>query len=300
MIQTQDLINCMNILEYLQTHSPEIISRDEIASIFNIDIRTVSRYAKRLQPLGVVSRKGKKGGYSYEGKKLFNSAFDSIDDLYAINLTLNSSRVLKMFNNKKIGGIILSEDVIFHNDTIPDKALDKMIKILDAIRAKEAIRIKYIKEGKPFECTIEPLCFKNYDGFVYLFAYYRNSLRIYSVNKLEFVDYIPEQKFEKNEQDIELIKSLPNHEIYGKDPLCSFSIEASKEIYNRLKKSFKNTIKIDYTKPSQIVNIVTRSYKEVVSILLSCGIYVRFLDKNNPVYTLYKDTINLMRKTLTD
>ena len=300
MIQTQDLINCVNILEYLQTHSPEIVSRDEIASIFNIDIRTVTRYAKRLQPLGVVSRKGKKGGYSYEGKKLYNSAFDSIDDLYAINLTLNSPRVLKMFNTKKIGGIVLSDDIIFHNDTIPDKVLDKMIKIVDAIRTQETILIKYIKEGKPFECSVQPLCFKNYDGFVYLFAYYRNSLRIYSVEKLEFVDYVPDQKFERNKQDIDLIKSLPNHEIYGKDPTCSFVIEASKEVYNRLKKSFKNTIKIDYTKPSQIITIVTRSYKEVVSILLSCSIYIRFLDKNNPVYTLYKDTINSMQKTLVD
>lgn len=295
MIQTSDLVNCVKMLECLQSHSPLSVSREDLANMLSVDIRTITRYAKRLSLLGVTSKKGKSGGYTYEGKKLYNSTFDCVDDLYAINLTLNSNYVIRLFNKKKVGGINLMEDLIFHNDLISEKDLQKMIKITEAIKNCESISIRYIKDNKPFECYVQPICFKNYDGFVYLFAYYRNCLRVYSIEKLEFIDYISDNKFVRRKEDIDIIKRLPNHEIYGKDDVCSFTIIAQKEVYNRLKKSFKSSINIDYTKPYQEVTIVTRSYKEVVSILLSCANFIKFKDKDNPVYNLYKKTLEEMR-----
>lgn len=297
MVTNSDLTKCIKILNFLQSHSPNIISRRELSEEFDIPLRSISRYANKLKPLGVESVRGKNGGFYYGGKSLLPMAFESIDDLFALNLSLNNDSIIDKINSLNKNGIKLSKNLIFTNNKINDVDMSKMVKICDAIYKKNNIVINYNKGDNSFNCYISPICFKNYDGLIYLYAYYRNEVHSYALSKLKFIEYT-DKKFEVNQMDFVRIKNIADHEIGCFDKPITFRIKADKIIYNRLKKVYKDIINIDYDAPVSIIYITTISYKEEVSLLLSLGSNFEFIDKNNPVYELYIEEINKINKLI--
>lgn len=292
MKKQNDVVNCLKLLTYLQSHSPELISRNELAAFLGISVRSVSRYGAKLKSLGVSSSKGKKGGFYYDGKELFPMALNSIDELFALNLSLINDTMIDKINTLNKNGIKLSKDLMFTNNKISDEDMRKMVKICEAINSKTSIKVTYQKnDGTKFDCYLCPICFKNYDGLIYLYAYYREEVHSYVLNKLEFKEFC-DHKYDIKKIDLINICNIPNHEIAKFNPPLTFKIKVNSICYNRLKKSYKDTIKINYNDPVSVVTITTSSYKEEVSLLLSLGSNIEFIDKNNEVYRLYKEEIN--------
>ncbi len=301
MSNTTDLINSIKFLNYLQSHSPETCSREDLARYLNVSLRTITRYAHKLEPLGIDSVRGRGGGYAYAGKQFLPMALKSVDDMYAINLSINSPEVIDMINACNPNGIILSNSLIFSNNQISKSDLEKMIRITEAIYLKKAIKIKYEIAERTFNCYVVPICFKNYDGLIYLFGYYRKEVHCYSLPKLTFLEFVNDREklsiSHKFKEDLERIKNMPNHEIYGNDDLVTFRILVKKVAYNRLKKSFKD-VELDYSQNHSLIRISTKSYKEVCALLLSCGDNIKFVDKDNEVFKTYKEMVkNMYRRT---
>lgn len=297
MVTNTDLTKCIKILNFLQSHSPNIISRRELSEEFNIPLRSISRYANKLKPLGVESVRGKNGGFYYNGKSILPMAFQTIDDLFALNLSLNNDSVIDKINILNKNGIKLSKNLIFTNNKVNDEDMEKMVKICDAIYKKNNIVINYTKGDNNYNCYVSPICFKNYDGLIYLYAYYRNEVHSYALSKLKFIEYT-DKKFEINKMDLVRIKNIADHEIGSFDKPITFRIKANKLIYNRLKKVYKDTVNIDYEAPVSTLSITTSSYKEEVSLLLSLGSNFEFIDKDNEVYALYVEEINKINKLI--
>lgn len=293
MSDSNDILKAVKMLGYLQNHSPMAISRKKLSEYLECSIRSVTRYGKKLEVVGVESVRGRDGGFYYGGKDAFPFNLTNVDDLYRLNLSINSEYVIDKVNEINKTGIALSKDLIFSNSNISQEDIEKMTKITEAIYLKRSIKITYEKKGNYFDAYICPICFKNYDGVVYLFAYYRDSIRVYDLRKVDFKDY-QDRQYTIKKEDVEHIKKLPNHEIYGSDVPCSFTIRVYKIAYNRFKKSFKDLVKLNYESTYTDVMIKTKSYHEVVSLLLSLGSNVEFVDKDNDVFKLYKEELYRM------
>ncbi len=296
MSDSNDLLNAIKMLGYLQSHSPHAISRTHLAEYLNCSTRSITRYGKKLAEIGVSSNRGRDGGYYYGGKDTFPFSFTVVDDVYRLNLALNSEYVLSKINQLNSSGIELNPNLIFSNSNIDKETVEKMVKITEAIYLKNTIKISYQRNYEYFDVYVAPICFKNYDGVVYLFAYYRDQIHAYDLRKVEFVSYL-ERTYEIRPNDIENIKKMPNHEIYGNDPVCAFRIRVNQLAYNRFKKAFKDAAKLSYDEPVSIVTIKTKSYREVISLLLSIGSNIEFVDKDNDVYRLYKDEVEKIART---
>lgn len=294
MKKENDVVCCLKLLMYLQAHSPDLVSRKELSAFLNISIRSITRYANKLKVLGVASVRGKNGGFYYDGKDLFPMSLSSIDELFALNLSLISDSMIDRINTFNKNGIKLSKDLMFINNKINDEDMKKMVKICEGIHSKTSIKVNYQKnDGTKYECYLSPICFKNYDGLIYLFAYYRDEVHSYVLNKLDFLGY-SDHKYEIKRIDLIRVASTPNHEIAKFNDSLTFRIRVKSLAYNRLKRAYKDTIKINYDEPVNVISITTSSYKEEVSLLLSLGSNIEFIDKDNEVYKLYKEEIKKM------
>lgn len=293
MSDSNDILNAVKMLGYLQNHSPMAVSRQKLANYLGCSTRSITRYGKKLTEVGVESCRGRDGGYFYGGKDAFPFNFSNIDDVYKLNLAINSDYVIDTINTINKSGIELSKNLIFSNSNISEEDIKKMVQITEAIYLKTSIKITYQKDGNFFDAYINPICFKNYDGVVYLFAYYSDNIHVYDLRKLMFKGY-QERQFKIRSEDLEHIRKLPNHEIYGADIVCSFKVRVYKVAYNRFKKAFKDLVQLNYDSTFTDVTIKTRSYREVVSLLLSLGANVEFLEKDNDVYRLYKEELYRM------
>lgn len=294
-----DVINCVKLLSYIKARSPEIISGDELSSYLEVSKRTLRRYIDYLKDdFGIDSKKGRDGGYFFNSFKKTSFSLEGLDELNQINLSIDDEEVIKKLNKINLNGINLCLNLKFDNSEVTKSDLEKMIVLTDSIRAKKMVNFSSVtKEGRKYQAYFGPICFKIFDGVTYLYAYYRNQIRMYVLSNIEILDERNE-KFIIKKEDIEYIKNKPNYELYDKDPLLYFKIKIKKIVYNRFKKEFKNEIKFDDTKQEAEVTIKTQSYLECLTHLLALQDNFQFLDKKNKMYELYKITLSKMKKNL--
>ena len=113
MSDSNDILNAVKMLGYLQNHSPMAVSRQKLANYLGCSTRSITRYGKKLTEVGVESCRGRDGGYFYGGKDAFPFNFSNIDDVYKLNLAINSDYVIDTINTINKSGIELSKNLIF-------------------------------------------------------------------------------------------------------------------------------------------------------------------------------------------
>ncbi len=306
-----DFESKLRLLYLLIDRIPEYVSANELGEKLNVSPRTIKRYAKSLKDIGLVDvRNGSKGGYAFDGKKseILPFCFSGTYETILANLSIVNNSVIDRINQINVNRTQMHKDLMLTSNAISNDDLEKMVPFAMDIIEKRPIYITYSRfnenEDKleKFDIFIKPICFKIYDGFIYLFAYYYDDIRAYALNRIERREdkEIPKKynkPYEILQKDVNKIKNLSDHEIYGSDELFEFKISVKRIVYNRLKKCFKRDIYIDYNRKTSVISIKTRSYKETASLLLSCGPNISFLvKKDNPVYTEYKAFLDEMYK----
>ena len=331
-MKSEKFLKYFYLLCYLKTHSPEYVSRKELADkFFSGNLKTCEKYCTTLRNSKLVSSKtGVSGGYTYDPcindtsltgqdiNKLLNElTYKDLEELNKVNLAISDNSVIIRLSKLNYNGLPLLTNLKFNQSILTKKEEQVMIDITDAIRLKHKIKINYISSTienekgcvNVYEIKVCPINFTIYNGVAYLNAYYERivdskpcgyySKRNYVVNRIESVTHLEGEKFEINEEDIEILRNKFPYELYDSDPEIEVKICLKYEGFNCFNRVFKNYYSdlIDYRKKEVIIPIKTKSYRECCGNLLALGITFDFLDNTNKVAELYRITlIHLLSK----
>ncbi len=333
-MNSDKFLEYLKVLCYLKSRSPEYVKGNELKDLFfDGSKKKLETCVKTLRESNLIdSNSGSQGGYTYSpyfdkkdilgkniDKLLNNFTFNNVEELNRINLSINGEENIKKIKELSFGSLALVNDLKYDSTILSSKEKKIMLNIVDAIRDKHKIKIKYIASNlndddsiNIYEVVLAPINFYIFNGICYLNAYYEKIhdkkltgelvTRRYVVNRIDenSIIHLDTEHFKIKSKDKEIIKNKLPYEIYDSNNELVFKIKLSYVGYNCFNRTFKNYYSdfIEYKEKYSIIEIKTKSYLECTSNLLSLGNTFEFIDSNESqiIKELYLKTIDELKE----
>lgn len=211
-------IRVLSLLELLQTHGR--LSGTEIASRLGVDKRTVRRYIRALEDLGipVMTEQGREGGYMLvAGFKLPPMMFTN-DETLALSLGLLAAKNLQLPDTdaaissiqaklervmpaklqQRTRAIADNIKVVLPTAEAESTALH-LAPLLDALEQKRSVTIHYVSFGQPLVVRqVDPygLLFRLGRWYMCGYCHLRRELRTFRLDRLQHIE-LHQHQFER-------------------------------------------------------------------------------------------------------
>lgn len=231
-------IRVLTLLELLQSHGR--MTGTELAEQLDVDKRTVRRYIRSLEDLGipVTTEQGRDGGYMLiAGFKLPPMMFTNEETL-ALSLGLLAARTLKLADtqpaissvqaklervmpaNLKSRARTISENIdLMLPESLPGKPQQYLQPLLEAVQQQRSVRILYASVEKgAVERDVDPygLLFRRGRWYVSGYCHLRRELRTFRLDRLERAEmleqtFIRPQNFNTAEHFRQSLNNMPGN-----------------------------------------------------------------------------------------
>ncbi|GGD61749.1 helix-turn-helix transcriptional regulator [Lacimicrobium alkaliphilum] len=231
-------IRVLTLLELLQSHGR--MTGTELAEQLNVDKRTVRRYIRSLEDLGipVTTEQGRDGGYMLiAGFKLPPMMFTNEETL-SLSLGLLAAKALNLTDMQpaissvqaklervmpaklKSRARAISENIdLMLPESLPGKPQQHLQPLLEAVQQQRSLRILYASHEKgAVERDVDPygLLFRRGRWYMSGYCHLRRDLRTFRLDRLENIEllgqnFIRPQGFNTAEYFRQSLKNMPGN-----------------------------------------------------------------------------------------